>query len=458
MTKLFKKSIAVLLCFATFGAQAADTFSACMPPQVRVVFSNGILTPFSLGANSAKAVQQRAALLNKRARVDSDEIIYFYHEGNGAGDFAETFLQKEKEPSFSGISFAAKATTFFCVIAGLADGSALATSLLVVAQKVVPAAIMAEAQSRIDNAVSADVSMAKGFLQEGDSLLVVAHSQGNLYANETLRQLYASLPQAQVDSRVVIVSTANPAHGVVGKGGVASDNNYGTTTTDMVINGVRLAAIALGQLQPSLPNVTGVNSDQSILDFLTQHSFIGVYFNETLNSGKKTIQLMTDSLTYLANNASSTVETSSVAYTFKTTLTYDVSLAELFEGAPSLDVPQAGPYAGNFRSRVVSVSDKSMSFETDVLCSLMTALTATSSPLAVALVFPVEAGTPVATDVQLQTPSTSVRWNYPASALQFSRGTVQGENKVILSALTAMAQNQGESTGVLVMNPNADSK
>jgi hypothetical protein len=455
MNKLIKKLTAVVLCVTTFGAQAAETFNACAPAQIRVAFSNGILTPVFLGRDTARTVQKRAAELNNRVRVDEGNVVFFYHESNGIGDFAETFLQKEKEPAFADISFAAKATTFLRVITGVADGSALATALLVIAQKAVPAALMADAQSRVDLAVANDVKLAKNVLDQGDSLMVVAHSQGNLYSNEVLRQLYATMPASQVDNRVAMISAANPARGVVGKGGMAYDYNYVTSTTDLVIDGVRLAALALGQLQPSLPNVTGVNLGMSVTDVLVQHSFMGVYFNEALDTGKALVQFLTTNLNNLANGAPAPDPTSSIAYTFKTTLTYGVSLAELFEGAGAIDVPQVGPYAGSYRSRVVSLSDKSLSFETDVMCSLTSALpVGQASPISVGLAFPAEAGTPVASDVQVLTSDKAVTWKYPVSVLKFTPETIQGESMLTLSALTAMVQNKGEGKGIVVSNPN----
>lgn len=455
MNRLFKMIVACSLSLSILSAQAAGSFTACAPPSIRVAFSNGILTTPEIGLAEAIAVSNRAAVLSNKVRPGDKDMKYFYHDHNGLGDFAETFLQKEKETEYASSNFITKSVSFFSIIAGVVDGSAFATALITVLQKSLTPAMLAESKSRIDLAVAKDVAFAKGMLQQGDSVLLVAHSQGNLYANEVVRQLYAALPTSLVDARLVLMGAGVASHGLVGRGGIASDTNYVTNTLDLVIGGVRLAAVVLGQPQPSPANSTGFATTLKGSDFIVQHSFMGVYFNEALDPGKMLVKTMTDVVLQLGNSMSTAIQPGDVAFTFKTTLTYPVSLAELFADGPTVDVPQAGQYAGSFRSRVVSKSDKSLSFETEVLCSLVNTAPTSEAALAVGLLFPVEAGTPNVSDMQLQTPDGSTTWAYPASAGLFTPATVNGDKMLALAINTANIKNLGQGRGVNVRNPNA---
>jgi hypothetical protein len=117
-------------------------------------------------------------------------------------------------------------------------------------------------EALVDDDLRRHVQRYQGLLMEGNRVLVVAHSQGNLYANSA----YATLAN---DSRVPmeafgIVSVATPASYVAGNG------PYFTLMYDLVISAVQMA------LPSTLPgNVVNTISD---LDW-KHHSFIDSYLN-----------------------------------------------------------------------------------------------------------------------------------------------------------------------------------
>ncbi|WP_153101356.1 hypothetical protein [Paraburkholderia hayleyella] len=121
----------------------------------------------------------------------------------------------------------------------------------------------------IDKSVNKHVALYKKLvMNEGKSVLIVGHSQGNLYANAGHKQFYA---QTHLKNRSLgVVGVASPANYVAGGG------EYITSTTDMVISMLRLFVS---------PKTLPGNID---LPFkVTQpmgHSFVGVYVDPESHS------------------------------------------------------------------------------------------------------------------------------------------------------------------------------
>ncbi|MFA6408372.1 MAG: hypothetical protein WCW36_02825 [Candidatus Paceibacterota bacterium] len=100
----------------------------------------------------------------------------------------------------------------------------------------------------------------------GKTVVVVAHSQGNFFANAAYNVLYNGVTPIPANS-FGIVSVANPAS-FVGGGGP-----YTTALEDLVIAAV---ARVPGVVPPLLPNVSNINSGAVITDWLG-HSITGEY-------------------------------------------------------------------------------------------------------------------------------------------------------------------------------------
>lgn len=109
---------------------------------------------------------------------------------------------------------------------------------------------------------------------EGKKVIIVAHSQGNFFANAAYAVLYEGENTLTTRS-VGIVSVANPASFVGG------NFPYTTLTNDLVVASIRTAALV-----PPLPvNVTNNTAGNDILG----HSFIGAYlFSGSISNAKIT--------------------------------------------------------------------------------------------------------------------------------------------------------------------------
>ena len=144
------------------------------------------------------------------------------------------------------------------------------------------AATYSLAEGVIDNDLRDHVQRYQSLLMEGNRVLVVAHSQGNLYANAAYTNLAS-------DSRIQmgafgIVSVATPASYVAGNG------SYFTLTNDLVIAAVRAA----------VPSVLPVNVANTNVDTdWKHHSFIKSYLN-----GNQTGPMIVNSALSQANSLS----------------------------------------------------------------------------------------------------------------------------------------------------------
>ncbi|QBC43093.1 hypothetical protein [Iodobacter fluviatilis] len=100
------------------------------------------------------------------------------------------------------------------------------------------------------------------YLAEGRKLVLVAHSQGNLYANAEQNMLISGPKNMQ--GKVSSVGTASPAQYLM------PGSSYITSSWDQVINGLRLIKTTLP------PNISiGFHPTQDI----TGHSFVKIYMN-----------------------------------------------------------------------------------------------------------------------------------------------------------------------------------
>ena len=105
---------------------------------------------------------------------------------------------------------------------------------------------------------------------EGRRVIVVAHSQGNLFANAAVEAVIARNPNSS--NSIGIVGVANPAGRVVG------NNNYITAHDDRVIDALRITHSVLSS---NIDNDPGIFDDPR--DFLN-HSFTTSYMASELTS------------------------------------------------------------------------------------------------------------------------------------------------------------------------------
>lgn len=137
------------------------------------------------------------------------------------------------------------------------------------------------AESLIDADLRDHVQRYQSLMMEGNRVLVVAHSQGNLYANAAYSNLSAmGLPMNSFG----IVSVATPASRVAGGG------PYFTLVNDIVIAAVE--SLFPGTLDPNVANIPNFND-------WTNHSFVDSYLN-----GNQTGSMIVNSALSQANSLS----------------------------------------------------------------------------------------------------------------------------------------------------------
>jgi len=119
---------------------------------------------------------------------------------------------------------------------------------------------------------------------EGKKVLVVAHSQGNFFANAAYEKLFTGDQALAFSQSFGIVSVATPANFTEG------DGPYTTLAEDLVIQAIALTT-PLGILPPRFPNITNIGSGAVSSDW-EGHGFIEEYTAE----GSRSVGHITDNV------------------------------------------------------------------------------------------------------------------------------------------------------------------
>lgn len=431
MKKIAIRILTGFLALSVFSGQAQSlpSFEACVTPGTEIGFSNGISTLRDFASTQSIKVAFRAKSLPSYPSLARRDAISFYHKNNDFGDFAEVFLQKAQESQFDSINFSEKSQTFFYGLAGIASfGPVVEMFKDLFARFVVPA-MLGEANNRVAQEVALDLKKAQEVFVRGNSLLIVAHSQGTLYSNELVRQLYAIGPAAELDGRLSLVSAGVAASYVAGKGGAHTRINYVTNAADSVINGLRLASVAANFLQPLPFNVASVSpTTEGVLDSIVQHSFQNVYFNESLDSGKMVVALMADRLTDLANysNLQQGEGASKVAYTLRSTLTFPTSVEASFAETKSVPLEMTGPFASSVQGRVSYRDSYSVTLEASLMCSGVDGLVQPNTPMLMEFASFSDGSVPTLNGTTLSRGLRETPFTLPDSAVSVKRLEIDG--------------------------------
>lgn len=255
----------VLLASAfTSCALAQSTDSSLCSSGYSVFFGNGVRTE-PAGAYASGAIV--SSLLGNSYNQEPITVRVSYNPTSGILiDLLEAFAQKlTEDPTLSW-------QLFFRWV----SGRFISTSLLNILEdyfgttgghKIAQAAAsLSSPQAYTDTTVVAHASNYQSALLAGQRVMVVAHSQGNLYANAAFGRLRSTNTGAYNLNAFGIAAVATPAN-FVGTG-----DTYVTSDTDRVIDAVRIIAPA------TLPE-----NDNSVPDFpaadKTGHGFQEIYTN-----------------------------------------------------------------------------------------------------------------------------------------------------------------------------------
>lgn len=271
------KSILGVMCmFLVFCTEAIGEGAFCQSPTgTVVVFGNGILSK-QHDANASR--DKLSELLNATLTPEEFNKITFGLAYNKSYGFTRDLYESLKQKI-------------------LTDNVAVSFWRWLGGREVVPDAVREEltkiatqfdfstrvAPTDLNN----HLALYRSSINAGKKVVVVAHSQGNFFANAAYERLH--IGHDAITSRSFgIVSVANPA-GFVGGGGP-----YTTLFEDLVIEAIAASTISLatvGVLPPLGPNATNIGSNALTSDW-KGHGFLLEYMAE----GSRTIGPITQNV------------------------------------------------------------------------------------------------------------------------------------------------------------------
>jgi len=255
--KYFLVVLSIICALFTVPAYGVDTSSFCSQKDTAIYHANGVFTD-RMGAKRNLIVLENAVIsVIPTAEADKIEFRLAYNTTNGhLADLFEAATQ----------SIISDVTSFWVGLAGLIPNQSISDNMIRLSSLVDQAALLANQD------LTGHVSDYKNSILEGKKLILVPHSQGNFFANESYNYLSSS-----EKSSFGIVAVANPdTH-------VASGGPHTTLFEDLVIDAIILVKQAAHLPIPQLPNVT------NYLTFadLTGHGFQQCYLASDSNSRSK---------------------------------------------------------------------------------------------------------------------------------------------------------------------------
>ncbi len=221
-----KQVLTAALCVAL--SYVFPSIALCQGAYV-IFFANGI------DNNPGEAKQSMDLLERQYGHTAPDGGLITYQPAyassvSAACDLYEVYLQKKQASD--------NISEFRRFLAGLA--TAIISPELSLAVATFRAACFTDIKAQLSSEGYTDDDLAQqiadvgGVLTDGSGrkIVIVAHSQGNLYANRVFNEL-------RIDGALAIVGVASPADEVVDHRG---DDTYETSTSDVVINTLRLVS------------------------------------------------------------------------------------------------------------------------------------------------------------------------------------------------------------------------
>jgi hypothetical protein len=264
------KYLLCLLLICIIGGTFGDFSHAsiCEQPETIVYFGNGINTIRKQALDNSEVIEKRLIASLPEPEYQLLQFDVAYNDTGGIFiDLLEASIQ-DLQTDYS---------RFWRILGGI---------------EIMPdwfAVIMNEIAASVDkvalvttDSLADQVNDYKTKINEGKKILLVAHSQGNFFAN----QAYG-----------ILNSTAKPSFGIVSVANpdsfVADEGSHTTLEEDDVIEYVKWVRILAGLSAPMTPNLT--NSPIELPDE-RGHSFINAYMIEGSNSDQKITSDMTSVL------------------------------------------------------------------------------------------------------------------------------------------------------------------
>lgn len=249
----------------SFSSHALLPASECHP--LKIYFGNGILTERISGFFDADRLDQ---WLRPRIPASSSEHISFdlaYNPTEGLwGDLIEAYDQKLREP------FPEKWSKFFPVVAGSVIIRGLESFLEnyfdTTGGRILDAAARRLNSPRLfdDKTVQNHVTSYAKAMRAGQRVLVISHSQGNLYANAAFNYMMTRQLAGTNLASFGVAAIASPASIV------ATGDHHVNSATDLVIQSV--TALGLLGLPPNDTSVPVFPPEDRL-----GHGFRSIYFN-----------------------------------------------------------------------------------------------------------------------------------------------------------------------------------
>ncbi|GHV08976.1 hypothetical protein AGMMS50229_18240 [Campylobacterota bacterium] len=236
-------------------------------PSASIYFVNGVFNTEQGAFESARAIEieYNFDLYEQYSTEQFNfELSYNYHYGY-VNDLKELFWQKLKE-----LQYDDELITYYFVswMTDIVINVNLVTALIKESIDMYTMTNEEITATELDNLNTMNLQYI-GDLQDGKRLILVAHSQGNMYANQSVSKLRADFPN--VDHYIKMIGVVSPA--------ATTNDPYITACDDSVINILRLSPYY------SVLNCN-INNEPSGEDFRDdmKHEFIRSYFDSRLLS------------------------------------------------------------------------------------------------------------------------------------------------------------------------------
>jgi len=291
--RLITMTLATLALAADSSAEAQTPDDLCRPRGVVIGFFNGVQTTRDEAHIALRALKDIYGLTSPEGEPIRYEV--FYNRTNGFEDFVETFEQRlaEQQGVLAGRfelffeSLRGDGPTWSRITQALPELASVLDGILAASEAAVVATLTglaghpptamdyAEHRARID-----------GLILDGQKLLFVAHSQGNLFVNAA--HDYALSKAGAESLEVVHVAPASPMN----------RGNHTLANLDLVINGLRFLGevpVVTDPIPGYLLRESGLNGQKDLLG----HGFLEIYLNPSLETARRVAQQIDEAMASL---------------------------------------------------------------------------------------------------------------------------------------------------------------